>query len=458
MNGNIITKRDIRGLTYDIPRFILIVIIVVFVPPYIAQVAYGRDAGHNANVRDVQLLLFLKGYNPGPIDGKCREQTQSAIEKFKGTLANIPSGTSCNTQFLESMKAHLITSLSTATSVQPNIPSQSVPEQHNIESLAAEVSNLKADLRNAKENLAQTISAVKGLNEGISTQFVTLVSSMNNMWVTTILTGFAILATIYIAYINFSLKKRYDDIHADLRGQLQKTISIAEKEVSAKIYTLLASHSINLYKDFEHPEPASKHNQAGRHNKLYNSYLEIAATMAEYGYRNSVEMQGLSKNEADKRTDGQKDVVKHCTNNYVFFLSSRGRPEDNERVARVLPELEKITSDGRKIDRWYDYIDTLTWAKLHLSLGTAAQTTNTILELIKNKGIPVAWKTAAIERYRFYNTVHPDEEDVDIEVLKQNLEAISPSLAAETPAPEAAPSSPGVGAPRHEAGPPGPIA
>ena len=99
------------------------------------------------------------------------------------------------------------------------------------------------------------MSAVKGPNEGIPMQFVTLSSNMNNMWVTTILTGFAIFATVSVAYINFSLKKKYDDLHEEmvnkhlpkwLRGQLQKTVSIAEKEVSAKIYTLFASHSILL--------------------------------------------------------------------------------------------------------------------------------------------------------------------------------------------------------------------
>ena len=360
-------------------------------------------------------------------------------------------------------------SLSAAKSAQPDISSQRVPEQHNIDSLSAAVSNLQADISNGKENLTHTISAVTGLKDGISTQFVTLSSNMNSMWVTTILTGFAIFATISIAYINFSLKKKYEDLHAelvneqtkminDLRGQLQKMVSIAEKEVSARIYTAFASHSINLYKDFEKPEPAGQHSPAGKHNKIYKSYLNIATTMAEYGYRNSVEMQVLLKNVANELSDYQKELVRKCINNYVFFLSSRGQPEDNERVARALPELEKITLDGRGIDLWYDYIDTLAWAKLHLNPGTASQTCNTILELIKNKGVPAPWKTAAIERYKLYNTVHPDEEDVDIEVLKQNLEAISPSLGAETPAREAAPSSPGVGAPRHEAGPPGPIA
>jgi peptidoglycan hydrolase-like protein with peptidoglycan-binding domain len=144
MQGNIITRRDIRWLTYDIPRLALILTIVVFVPPYISHAAYGRNAGHNAKVRDVQLLLLARGYNPGPIDGKCREQTQSAIEKFKGTLANIPPGPSCSIQFLESIKAHLIAPPNTAKSAQPDISSQSVPEQRSIESLSAAVSKLKA--------------------------------------------------------------------------------------------------------------------------------------------------------------------------------------------------------------------------------------------------------------------------------------------------------------------------
>jgi hypothetical protein len=50
-------------------------------------------------------------------------------------------------------------------------------------------------------------------------QFVTLSSNMNNMWVTTILTGFAIFATVSVAYINFSLKKKYDDLHEEMAKQ-----------------------------------------------------------------------------------------------------------------------------------------------------------------------------------------------------------------------------------------------
>src|ERR1022692_1559386 len=101
-------------------------------------------------------------------------------------------------------------------------------------------------------------------------------------------------------------------------------ISVAEAELSAKIYTQFASHSINLYKDFECPQPN------GRHNKLYKSYLNIAATMAEYGYRNSVIMQDLLKKTKEDPSKEQKEVIKNCINNYVFFFSSRGEQADNE--------------------------------------------------------------------------------------------------------------------------------
>ena len=51
MNGNNISKRDIRWLIYDIPCLILMLIIVVFAPHFLAHAAYSKKATHNANVR-----------------------------------------------------------------------------------------------------------------------------------------------------------------------------------------------------------------------------------------------------------------------------------------------------------------------------------------------------------------------------------------------------------------------
>ena len=126
MNGNNISKRDIRWLIYDIPCLILMLIIVVFAPHFLAHAAYSKKATHNANVRDVQFLLLIKGYHPGPTDGKCGVQTQSAIEEFKSTLANIPPGASCSIQFLDSIKASLITSLSGGPPAEHEIASQGI--------------------------------------------------------------------------------------------------------------------------------------------------------------------------------------------------------------------------------------------------------------------------------------------------------------------------------------------
>jgi hypothetical protein len=179
--------------------------------------------------------------------------------------------------------------------------------------------------------------------------------------------------------------------------------------------------------------------------------------MAEYGYRNSVIMQDLLKKTKEDPSKEQKEVIKNCINNYVFFLSSRGEQADNEHVAEACPELEKIILEGQTIPRWYDYVDTLAWANLHLNRNDATKTTEKLLELVNDSGLSIWWKKAAIERYKLYNKVHPDKDKVDVETLKQKLppEATPPSPGAGTPGPEAAPLGPGAATPGPEAAPPG---
>jgi hypothetical protein len=196
-------------------------------------------------IRDTQFFLSIEGFYTGPVDGKCNEGTQLAVEKYKATITSTPPGASCSIQLLENLNERLVaalnTSLGAANSTQRGVPLQSAAEQHNIESLSTSVSNLNTDLTNTRENITYTISTVKGLSEGISAHFTTLSSSMNNMWLTTLVTGFAILATIAIGSINIFLKKKFDDLHTEMvkdsKTELKEMISVAEAKLSAKIYT-----------------------------------------------------------------------------------------------------------------------------------------------------------------------------------------------------------------------------
>ena len=52
------------------------------------------DKGQNLrqDVLIVQILLKTKGYNPGPIDGICGQETNEAIRKFQSTFLKKPDG------------------------------------------------------------------------------------------------------------------------------------------------------------------------------------------------------------------------------------------------------------------------------------------------------------------------------------------------------------------------------
>jgi hypothetical protein len=77
---------DLKNLTSTV----ILMLLFFLYPPF---VVYARISltYENANiVRDAQLLLSLKGFYTGPLDGLCKTQTQQAIEKYKGLPTTTP--------------------------------------------------------------------------------------------------------------------------------------------------------------------------------------------------------------------------------------------------------------------------------------------------------------------------------------------------------------------------------
>jgi hypothetical protein len=104
-------------------------------------------------------------------------------------------------------------------------------------------------------------------------------------------------------------------------------------------------------------------------------------------------------------SEPQKLLIWAAINNYIFFLSQRGTPEDDVKVADTMPKLLEIITEMRNKPGEWHYLDTLAWANLHLRIHNAAETETIIQSLLNRNDIDRQWKVETKERYDFYNLV-----------------------------------------------------
>lgn len=284
-----------RNLFTAIIRYLIrlkVALFILFALPVLVF-AYDKQTTDNTNVvRYTQLLLSLNGFYTGPLDGQCKTQTRQAIGTYNAALPNTLPGVGCTSQFLEQLKDKLTASLSTDNSKPHDLSSQNTAGDHNMESLSATISNIKADLAN-------TTSTVKGINQSLSTHFVTLAYNMATVGITAFVAAISVLIAIAVGAANIFLKDRVEELHKEMLSEMHE---LSHAELSAKIYAVFAAHSINLYKDIPRPllPPG---------NTLYNSYLSIAVELAKYGYHNSAAPQESLKNKNAKPSKEQEEVI-----------------------------------------------------------------------------------------------------------------------------------------------------
>jgi hypothetical protein len=235
--------------------------------------------------------------------------------------------------------------------------------------------------------------------------------------------------------IDATLKKRVGEIEATLQKKLTEcentlstTAEIAHAELSTshadvltKIYGLLGGQIIYLYKDLGEP--------GGKHKNLYISYLYIGVRVGTLGYsaanvlRNSLEKAGRNASAE------QETYIRICINNFVFYLATMAAEEavivkaeedriDPKTVNEALDDLERIASLAydHKDKYWYDYKDTVVWAKFHLGMLTSEQTKKEVELLLSDANIPQQWKHQVRKSYTFYNLFPEHTDKVYLEV------------------------------------------
>lgn len=216
----------------------------------------------------------------------------------------------------------------------------------------------------------------------------------------------SVTALIFIA--NTWIKDKVTALHdAELekaKTKLNTLVNTANADVGANIYTTISGHCIDLYKNFDDPV------LGGRHYDLYRSYVSMAVRIGAnaYIYASRLE-QFIESQPADSLTAAErkkyKKVIDYALNNYVFYLAQRSSAKDREILKDLLPKLVKSSADRKNAyeEKWWDFEDTIIWAKLNLDRTQANLRRKELIDLIRTSGVDADWQLAVRERYALYN-------------------------------------------------------
>jgi hypothetical protein len=183
-------------------------------------------------------------------------------------------------------------------------------------------------------------------------------------------------------------------------------------DIGANIYATIAGQCIDLYKNL--PKPAC----GGVHHDLYNSYVNMAVTIATVGYSYSQRLKEQLDNQRDaqmtnKEKDRYEKILSVNLNNYLFYLAQRGRKDDKEIVSGLLPSLEKIADDkqSQREKNWWYYKETVLWANLHLKRATAKETGQAVQLLLDLDQVDYEWKKDTAAHYDLHNRLCTQASD-----------------------------------------------
>lgn len=219
---------------------------------------------------------------------------------------------------------------------------------------------------------------------------------------------FAVSVTAVLFIANTWIKERVTSLHdAELEKakiKLNTLVNTANADVGANIYTTIGGHCIDLYKNFDEPS------LGGRHHKLYQSYVSMAVRIAANAYLYASRLEEfLDSRPPDSLTPAErkkyKKVIDYALNNYVFYLAQRGYKQDKHLLRELLPKLIKIASERKENneERWWDFEDTVIWAKLNIDRNNAITCREEISVLMTSPSVDTDWRMSVKERYDLYN-------------------------------------------------------
>jgi ribosomal protein S13 len=284
-----------------------------------------------------------------------------------------------------------------ATAESPNVNDFGAL-QHRIDDVEHYASTVKDDVHKMQEKLS----------DESATHFAQLVIIG--------IGAFGMALTIAAFLGNLWIKDRVSALHEEEIKKTKSTLAdmllTVNADIGANIYATIAGQCIDLYKNI--PKPA----RGGVHHELYNSYVNMAVTIATVGHAYSNKLQEQLANQRDaqltaKEKERYGNIKSVNLNNYLFYLAQRGRKQDKALVSELLPALVKIAAEKESQceKNWWYYKETVLWVKLHLGRATARETREAVQHLLDLDEVDYDWKKDTVAHYDLYNRLCANAAD-----------------------------------------------
>ncbi|MDP3552640.1 hypothetical protein [Methylocystis sp.] len=302
---------------------LLIAAVIGLIPASTFYFLGGERRDTSNVVRDIQLLLSLKGLYAGPPNGSCNAETLRAVEAYEGKLIRSTLPIECSAALLDRLKNDLHNSLGQNAPLPPKAYT------------GAPLSIVNSEIADVKAQLFNLHNTLKSVQDGYSSYFTAQFQSLTQMGVSAFATAISILiafsALIGNNLIKDAVKAAHQQEIENSKKQLASMIAITQPQISAAVHTDLSDSFTLLYANLD-PD---------KHRHLYNPYVTAAVDMAQRGYKHAQSMDSLVKQNHTKNGSGidvpglddtQMFVMDAALNNYAYFLS------DKTTLKKIIPK------------------------------------------------------------------------------------------------------------------------
>lgn len=343
---------------------------------YLVPSSFAADLVSSASIREIQVILSLKGLYDGRLDGLTGPKTERAIlryeQKLGWPLTGAPSG-----RLLEGLR------MERESALQGGI-------RGNDDQKTSEL--LKRDLDHTQAHLDAVTSDVKAIQRANVDNLLSLQSALRAeglMWLT-LLVAFA--GTVVTLIGGMVIRKRVKT----LKKEHRTLTDIARADISTYIFCVLGGRCIDLY---AHLNPVS--------DTRYHGYLDMGVGLSTIAYQYAMYLRdNYSKIDKKGLSDDMILTVNACVNNYVFYLGERASEQDKQNARGALNELSDISERYERENTmgWWKYKETLLYAKLNFGWERPHEIQRELQCLFDDPRVPRRWTEKIKDRYeQHYN-------------------------------------------------------
>lgn len=320
---------------------------IIFATAILFTIAYPfllyADNIDKNTVRDVQLMLALKGIHKGAIDGITGPVTSNAIEEYQRIHKMVVTG-EVSGPLRDELYKDIDSLLESKTNNQTNkSEGEQIKEPINTHE---EIKSLAEELRRTKNDLQNTNVALKGMNDGIAGHFV---SNFRDL-VAVVGTGMGIALALIGIFIAYGVPKLADYIQNEVSLAHKKELVLTGSKINWGVYTNLSHAFYRYYRGFE-----------DRGHRGFQSGVDLAIWFSD----GAVAF-------ADKMPDDpeKQDMKEYAEQHRAYHYASQKAPSPlNRQIAlNLVPQIKGLADKyyTNKNSKWINCKDTVAWILIRL--------------------------------------------------------------------------------------------